>query len=72
MQPATITDVSGAVPPAVVEGMLAAARSGQFVRVQAAVGDLVAEGYPAQEVLLQLQEALLVDDEQMPDAGAVD
>jgi hypothetical protein len=68
VQPATITDVSGAVPPAVVQGVLAAARSGQFARVQAAVGDLVAEGYPAQEVLLQLQDALLAD-EQTSDAG---
>lgn len=66
VQPATILDVSGSVPPSAAQGLLAAARSPQFARVQAAVTDLIADGYPAQEILLQLQAALLQD------AGAAD
>ncbi|EFN58456.1 hypothetical protein CHLNCDRAFT_48527 [Chlorella variabilis] len=61
-----ILDVSGSVPPSAAQGLLAAARSPQFARVQAAVTDLIADGYPAQEILLQLQAALLQD------AGAAD
>ena len=41
-----VLDVSGAVPQSAVEGLLGAARSRLFARVQAAVGDLIAEGYP--------------------------
>lgn len=61
VEQATILDVSGSVPAAVVQGLLAAARSPHFSRIQQAVTDLIADGYPAQEILLQLQEALLAD-----------
>ena len=44
-----------------MEGLLEACRSGQFTRVHAAVEGLVADGYPAQELLLQMQAALLAD-----------
>ena len=67
--PATVLDVSGAVPASAVQGLLAAARTGQFARVQAAVTDLIADGYPAQEILLQLQTALLEDGD-AADSGA--
>lgn len=50
-----IFDVAGAVPESAAAGLLSAARSGSFGRVQAAVSDLIAAGYPAQEILLQLQ-----------------
>ena len=46
-----VLDVAGAVPGAAVEGLLAAARTGLFDRVQAAVTDLIAEGYPVSEQL---------------------
>lgn len=59
--PATILDVSGSVPAAAVEGLLAAARTGRFGSIQQAVTDLIADGYPAQEILLQLQTVLMED-----------
>ena len=61
VQPAAVFDVAGAVPEAAAAGLLAAARSGSFARIQQAVTDLIAAGYPAQEILLQLQAALLAD-----------
>lgn len=58
---AAVLDVSGAVPESAVAGLLEAARSGFFDSIQQAVTDLIAEGYPAQEILLQLQAAMLED-----------
>ena len=49
------------LPSEAVAGLLAAARSGRFDAVQTSVQGLIAEGYPAQEILLQLQAALLED-----------
>ncbi|PSC72697.1 replication factor C subunit 2 [Micractinium conductrix] len=61
VMPQAILDVSGTVPGEAVAGLLAAARSGRFDAVQTSVQGLIAEGYPAQEILLQLQAALLED-----------
>jgi replication factor C subunit 2/4 len=58
---AAILDVSGQVPPEVVDGLLAACRSGHFGRLQAAVQGIIADGFSAQQVLVQLQAALLAD-----------
>lgn len=44
-----VLDVSGTVPRSAVEGLLVAARSGLFAKVQAAVAGLIAEGYPVSE-----------------------
>lgn len=57
----TVLDVAGAVPREVVGTLLEACRSGTFSRLQTAVMDLIADGYPAQELLLQLQGAVLDD-----------
>ena len=46
MQPQTILDVAGAVPQAVLVGLLAACRSGIFASVQTAISDAIADGYP--------------------------
>lgn len=58
---ATILDVSGQIPPEVVERLLAACKSPRFQDVQREVTDAVAEGFAAQQLLLQLQAALLAD-----------
>ena len=68
VQPQTILDVAGSVPASVVQGLLADCRSGQYSRVQQAVTNMIADGYPAQEILLQMQTAVL-EDEQAQDAG---
>jgi replication factor C subunit 2/4 len=57
----TVLDVAGAVPREAVEGLLNACRGGTFARLQQAVTDLIADGYPAQELLMQLQGAVLDD-----------
>ena len=64
----TILDVAGAVPREVVEKLLTACRSGTFSQLQSAVVDLIADGYPAQELLLQLQGAVL-EDPSIPESG---
>lgn len=66
--PDTLLDVSGTVPAAAVQGLLTAVRTGQFTAIQELVTGLIAEGYPAQEILLQLQAVLLAEDG-TPDSG---
>lgn len=68
VEPRTILDVAGAVPTSAAQGLLDAARSGQFSSIQQAVTNLIADGYPAQEILLQLQ-AVLLEDGQAPDSA---
>ncbi|KAL4426978.1 hypothetical protein ABPG77_009539 [Micractinium sp. CCAP 211/92] len=60
--PDTLLDVSGTVPAAAVQGLLTAVRTGQFTAIQESVTGLIAEGYPAQEILLQLQAVLLAEE----------
>eukprot|EP00879_Flechtneria_rotunda_P009620 GHRR01010067.1.p1 GENE.GHRR01010067.1~~GHRR01010067.1.p1 ORF type:complete len:338 (+),score=104.85 GHRR01010067.1:488-1501(+) len=54
----SILDVSGQVPPAVIQQLLESCQSTNYQQVQQQVTDIIAEGYPAQQVLLQLQAAL--------------
>eukprot|EP00775_Hariotina_reticulata_P013628 gene13628-13754_t len=54
-----ILDVAGQVPPEVIQQLLEACGTSSYQRVQQQVTDMIAEGYPAQQVLLQLQ-ALVV------------
>jgi hypothetical protein len=56
---ATLLDVSGQVPPDVVSSLAAICRAsgaaGRFSVLQKQVQDIIADGYAAQQVLLQLQ-----------------
>lgn len=54
---ATILDVSGQVPPEVVKGLhrQLVDPASLFAGLQKAVGGVIADGYAAQQVLLQLQ-----------------
>ncbi|KAG1677350.1 hypothetical protein FOA52_010729 [Chlamydomonas sp. UWO 241] len=58
---ASILDVSGQVPGDVVGRLLAACKSPRFQDVQREVTNAVAEGFAAQQLLLQLQAALFSD-----------
>ena len=57
----TILDVSGTVPSGVVQGVFDACKSDRFDKVQDAIDSVIADGYPAQEILLKIQEILLMD-----------
>ena len=46
MQPATLLDVSGAVPEEVVATLLQACKSGTFSKAQGAVANSIADGWP--------------------------
>ncbi|KAL6767153.1 RFC4 [Auxenochlorella protothecoides x Auxenochlorella symbiontica] len=61
VRPQTLMDVAGVVPDAAAHGLLHTCREGDFAGVQAAVADLIHKGYPAQEVLAEVQGAVLVD-----------
>lgn len=56
-----LLDVSGQVPPEVVEALLSACKTGSFTKLQQQVADVIAEGYAAQQILLQLQALVLED-----------
>ncbi|GAX79199.1 hypothetical protein CEUSTIGMA_g6639.t1 [Chlamydomonas eustigma] len=56
-----ILDVSGQVPPEVVSRLLAACKSPRFQEIQKEVTDAVAEGFAAQQLLIQLQASLIAD-----------
>ncbi|KAK9800220.1 hypothetical protein WJX73_010887 [Symbiochloris irregularis] len=61
--PATLLDVAGAVPDAVTSAVLSACRSNSFAAIQTAIADAIAEGWPAQAMLLEIQAALLSNDD---------
>ena len=46
MERQTLLDVSGTVPEEVTAGLLEACLSGSFARVQAAITDAIADGWP--------------------------
>ncbi len=46
VRPQTLMDVAGVVPDAAARGLLHTCREGDFAGVQAAVADLMHEGYP--------------------------
>lgn len=50
-----LLDVSGQVPPEVITALHTVCKTPGFDRMQKAVASIIAEGYAAQQVLLQLQ-----------------
>jgi len=62
VQRSSLLDVSGQVPPEVISRLQQAAKSTRFADVQKQVTDAIAEGYAAQQLLLQLQTCLLEDE----------
>ncbi|CAG9464196.1 unnamed protein product [Pedinophyceae sp. YPF-701] len=56
---ATVLDVSAVVPTEVVSGLVGACRRGGVDQLHAKVLDTIAEGYAAQQLLLQVQAAVL-------------
>jgi replication factor C subunit 2/4 len=69
---AAVSDVSGVAPWDLVDALLSACREPAFEAVERAAKGAVAEGWPAQQLLLQLQEAILAapaDDEELEEQG---
>ncbi|KAI8472422.1 MAG: putative replication factor C 37 kDa subunit [Monoraphidium minutum] len=66
-----VLDVSGEVPREAIQELLAACRSGAFSRVQQMITDIIAEGFPAQQVLLRLQSEVLAAPSSPDDEGCV-
>ena len=58
-----VLDVAAQVPQQVISDLLGACRGSSYSPVQQQVTDLIAEGYAAQQVLLQLQSHLLSNDQ---------
>lgn len=61
VSPECILDVAGTVPKEVASSLIHTCRTSAFDKVQQAVDDLIADGFPAQGVLLRLQEVALED-----------
>lgn len=59
--PETILDVAGTVPPRVAQHLLSISKSGSFEMLKKAIDDVIADGFPAQEILLKLQHVILED-----------
>lgn len=57
----SILDVTGAVPRDAVVKLVEACSRGPFSNLQSTVADIIASGYPAQELLLKLQSVVLED-----------
>ena len=64
----TVLDVAGAVPREAVQPLLDACRGVGFAPLQQEATDLIADGYPAQELLLKIQAAVL-EDTTIPEAA---
>ncbi|KAL1527069.1 hypothetical protein AB1Y20_015752 [Prymnesium parvum] len=58
LTPSTVLDISGAVPKARVINILEVCRKGDFNRMQSIVDELLADGYPVAQLLVQLLDAL--------------
>lgn len=73
-----VADVSGVAPSELVDGLLRACRQQAFEAVESAAKGAVAEGWSAQQLLLQLQEAILAapadheDEEEGEEAAAME
>lgn len=65
-----LEDVAGKVPDEAVAALVAAVKAANFDRASTAVADLVKDGYPALQLLLQFSDALLSDDSMADEAKA--
>lgn len=59
---ATLLDVAGTVPLCVAKSILDTSRSASFHMIERVIEDIIADGFPAQEILLKLQEIILEND----------
>ena len=56
---AVVEEMSGAVPPAILDSLLLSLRSNSFKKMEEAVSALMCEGYPALQVLKTLSNRLV-------------
>lgn len=61
---ATITDIAGTIPDETVEGLLDLCQSTDsgFIKVSRAVDDVVAEGYSANQIMIQLHDQVVTSE----------
>jgi len=57
----TIMDVAGTIPKDVAETLLENCKMAPFQKVQVCVENILADGFPAQEILLKIQGLVLSD-----------
>lgn len=62
VQSRTIVDVAAVVPEEKIQELVQTCKSNGFEHSHAKIRDLIAEGWPAQQLLLQIQDMVLVDD----------
>ena len=55
--PATLLDVSGAVPESVVQKLLVACKTNSFERIQTEVTDSIADGWPVSHATPKIVQA---------------
>lgn len=59
--PQTIMDVAGTIPKDVAESLVENCKMAPFQKVQECVENILADGFPAQEILLKIQGLVLTD-----------
>lgn len=61
---ATITEIAGTIPDATVEGLLNVCKASDtgFIKVSKAVEDVVAEGYSANQIMIQLHDQVVTSE----------
>ncbi|KAJ3676319.1 hypothetical protein LUZ60_003731 [Juncus effusus] len=58
-----LINVSGVIPPAVVQSLLASCKSGDFDVANKEVNNIIAEGYPVSQLLCQLLDVVVNSDD---------
>jgi replication factor C subunit 2/4 len=57
-----VYDITGAVPQSWLRGLIEACASGSYDKLSAYVDDLMAEGYAAAQILLQIHDCIVEED----------
>ena len=71
VQPAHIVEMSGNLPPNALHALWQGMRGGQFSAMQAAVQDIIAEGYALSNVLSQLHDHVVTSTVEAAPEGSV-
>lgn len=66
---AALLDVAGAVPEDMIVGLVDACKGRSFAKIQAVISNIIAEGHPAQEILLSLQSVVMTQIVEMSEAA---
>jgi len=61
LKPEHVNEIAGVIPNNVIHFLMQACKANSFQRIQDAAGDAVAEGFPVDQLLSQLQTSVLED-----------